>query len=168
MAEPRWLSDEEQQAWRTFLRAGVLLLERLDAELEEAHGMSLADYEVLADLSEAPGGRLRMRDLAEMALVSRSRLTHAVDRLQAAGLVGRERCPGDRRGVYAVLTAKGRRLLEEAAPTHVEGVRRYLMDCGSAAELTRLTSLFSRVTRTLAEADRECRVDAGDGPVKNS
>jgi|SRR5438552_1360931 len=149
MAEPRWLNEEEQQAWRAFLRAGVLLLERLDAELEEAHGISLPDYEVLADLSEAPGERLRMRELAERALVSRSRLTHAVDRLQQAGMVTRERCPGDRRGVYAVLTPAGRRLLEQAAPTHVEGVRRYLIDCGSA-ELRRLTGLFTRVTEALA------------------
>jgi DNA-binding MarR family transcriptional regulator len=148
-AEPRWLNEEEQRAWRAFLRAGVLLLERLDTELDEAHGLSLSDYEVLADLSEAPGERLRMSELAELALVSRSRLTHAVDRLQQAGMVRRERCPGDRRGVNAVLTAKGRRLLEEAAPTHVEGVRRYLVDVGPA-ELTRLTDLFTRVTEALA------------------
>ena len=168
MTERRWLSEKEQQAGRAFLHAGVSLLGRLDAELEEAHGMSLADYEVLADLSEAPGERLRMRDLAEMALVSRSRLTHAVDRLQAAGLVRRERCGADRRGVNAVLTPKGRRLLEEAAPTHVEGVRRYLVDCGSAAELTRLTSLFSRVTQTLAEAGRACSSDEDDGAENSS
>ncbi len=128
MTDVQWLDEEEQQTWRTWLRHSLLLFDRLDAELRHSHGLGLADYEILVQLSEAPDHRLRMSDLAEQALVSRSRLTHRVDRLVAAGLVERRPCPTDRRGLFAVLSADGQRVLDEAAPTHVEGVRRYAID----------------------------------------
>ncbi len=124
----RWLDDEEQEAWRTWLRHSLLLFDRLDAELRHTHGVGLADYEILVQLSEAPDRSLRMSDLAAQALVSRSRLTHRVDRLVAAGLVERRPCPTDRRGLFAVLSPKGAELLSQAAPTHVNGVRRYAID----------------------------------------
>jgi len=117
-----WLDDEEMQAWQAFLRASIRLMERLDAELE-GHGISLADYEILVHLSAEPAGELRMTELAARTLVSRSGLTRRLDRLVESGLVERRSCPTDRRGVLAVLTPSGRRRLEEAAPTHVEGVR---------------------------------------------
>src|SRR5258705_9595670 len=94
----RWLTPEEQQAWRAFVRGSALLLDRLDSQLVEAHGLTLADYEILAWLSESPRGGLRMSDLADRALVSRSRLTYRVDRLVAEGLIERRPCPSDRRG----------------------------------------------------------------------
>jgi DNA-binding MarR family transcriptional regulator len=119
-----WLTADEQHAWRLLLRVSLTLVDRLDAELREAHDISLGDYEILAHLSSQPDEMLRMRDLADRALVSKSRLTHTVDRLVARGLVRRQACADDRRGISAVLTPDGRALLELAAPTHVDGVRR--------------------------------------------
>jgi DNA-binding MarR family transcriptional regulator len=128
MAETRWLDDDEQRTWRTLLRHQVYVLDRLDSELVAEHGLSLADYEILVELSEAPDRRLRMAELADGALVSRSRLTHRVDQLARDGLVVRQPCPTDRRGMFAVLTTKGAKLLERAARTHVASVRRYVID----------------------------------------
>ena len=128
VSDTQWLDADEQRAWRTLLRFSVLLLDRLDTDLRAAHGIGLADYEILVQLSEAPGRARRMSELANLALVSRSRLTHRVDRLADAGLVTREPCPTDRRGMFAVLSDAGMRLLEEAAPTHVAGVRRYAIE----------------------------------------
>src|SRR3954468_15956785 len=128
MAETEWLDDEEQRAWRTLLRHQVYVIDRLDSELVAGHGLALADYEILVQLSEAPERRLRMAELADSALVSRSRLTHRVDRLVADELVERQPCPTDRRGTFAVLTDAGLKLLEQAARTHVAGVRRYVID----------------------------------------
>ena len=128
MPEVQWLDDDEQQAWRLLLRVTLTLVDRLDEELRREHQLSLGDYEILAHLSSEPDRSLRMRDLADRALVSRSRLTHTVDRLVERGFVRRERCQEDRRGVTAVLRPEGLARLEEAAPTHVAGVRRLLLD----------------------------------------
>src|SRR3982751_1872504 len=128
MAETRWLDDDEQRTWRTLLRHQVHVLDRLASELGGEHGLGLADYEILAQLSDASDRRLRMSELAEVALVSRSRLTHRVDRLVQDGFVVRQPCPTDRRGMYAVLTPKGAKLLERASRTHVASVRRYVID----------------------------------------
>ncbi len=128
MGDVRWLDDDEQQAWRLLLRVTLTLVDRLDEELRRHHPISLGDYEILAHLSGSPDEGLRMRDLADRALVSRSRLTHTVDRLVTRGFVRREVCEHDRRGVVAILTAEGMTLLERAAPTHVEDVRRLLVD----------------------------------------
>ena len=150
MGEVRWLDDEEQQAWRLLLRVTLTLVDRLDEQLRRHHRISLGDYEILAHLSSAPDEGLRMRDLAERALVSRSRLTHTVDRLVTRGYVSRKACEHDRRGVVAVLTPAGRTLLEEAAPTHVEDVRRLLIDRlprGGARSLVRtLQPVLDRMT----------------------
>jgi len=123
-----WLTDEEQLAWRLLLRVTLTLVDRLDAELRTAHDLTLGDYEILAHLSGQDDRRLRMRDLADRALVSKSRLTHTVDRLERRGYVRRERCETDRRGISAALTDAGHAALTAAAPTHVEGVRRLLLD----------------------------------------
>ncbi|MGH9189748.1 MAG: MarR family winged helix-turn-helix transcriptional regulator [Acidimicrobiales bacterium] len=120
------LNAEQLRAWHSFLRASVRLLDRLDADLTP-HGLSLADYEILAHLSAAPDG-LRMSELSDQVLVSRSGLTRRVERLETEGFVRRDRCATDRRGVLAVLTTAGRQLLEAAAPTHVEGVRRHFAE----------------------------------------
>ena len=125
---PAWLTESEQLVWRRLLAVECRLRERLDRELQEAHGMSLGDYDVLVHLSEAEGGSLRMSELAERLLLSRSGLTRRVDGLVRAGWVERKACPDDGRGSLAVLTPAGFEQLRAAAPTHVSGVRRYLID----------------------------------------
>lgn len=139
MVETQWLDAEEQVTWRTWLRHSMLMFDRLDAELRREHRIGLADYEILVQLSEAPDHSLRMNELADQALVSRSRLTHRVDRLVEAGLVERQPCPTDRRGLFAVLSPAGLALLRVAAPTHVAGVRRYAIDPLSPATQLALT-----------------------------
>lgn len=124
----RWLDAQEQRHWRSWIAAGTLLRERLSRELQASHGLTLADYEVLVRLSEAPDRALRMSRLADDTLASRSRLTHQIDRLERDGWVSRQPCPDDRRGQLAVLTGHGFDVLVAAAPTHVEGVRRHLLD----------------------------------------
>ena len=125
---PPWLDPLEMRAWRSLLSAHARLLARLDTELEESSGMSVADYGVLVHLSEAEGGHMRMSELAEALLLSPSGLTRRLDGLVTAGFVERAKCPTDRRGAYAVLTEAGRRRLEEVAPSHVEQVRRNFID----------------------------------------
>jgi DNA-binding MarR family transcriptional regulator len=125
--EVRWLDHTEMEAWRGLLEVTTRLLSRLDDDLGP-HGLSLAEYEVLVQLSDAPDDRLRMTELAERSLVSRSGLTRRVDGLERRGLVRRETCSSDRRGANAVLTDAGRLLLAEVAPVHVDGVRRHLFD----------------------------------------
>ena len=128
VTEPRWLSDAQQRHWRSYLAGSLRLHERLDRELREGHGLSMPEYEILVRLSEAQDCRIRMSELAESAHQSRSRLSHTVSRLEKAGLVVRDNCPDDRRGVFAVLTDAGLAQLEEAAKTHVRGVREHLVD----------------------------------------
>src|SRR5262245_16025581 len=127
MAGP-WLDAEQQEAWRTLLRVHGRLLARLDAELQADHAISLPDYEVLVHLSEAPARQLRMAELADRLLLSPSGLTRRLDGLVRDGLVERLACPSDRRGSLAALTQTGLDRLEKAAPTHVAGVRRYVID----------------------------------------
>jgi len=126
--DARWLDATEQQVWRKLLNVHARLIGRLDAELHAAHGISLADYEVLVHLSEAPDAGLRMAQLADRLVVSPSGLTRRLDGLVRDGIVVRVPCPSDRRGSMAVLSPAGRVLLERAAPIHVAGVRRYLID----------------------------------------
>lgn len=144
MAKTRWLTADEQRVWRTFVQASQLLLGQLDRELQRDARIPLAYYEVLVHLSEAPARRLRMSDLAETSLSSRSRTSHAVARLEAAGWIRRERSCSDRRGLVAVLTPQGLDALREAAPGHVEAVRTHLFD--------RLTSAQIEALRTICEA----------------
>jgi DNA-binding MarR family transcriptional regulator len=139
----RWLTDWEQQVWRHLLSVDSLLRERLDAELRVGHNLSLGDYAVLVHLAEGDPGGMRMSDLADRLLLSRSGLTRRVDSLVKAGLVERRTCPSDRRGSMAQLTEAGLARLNEAAPTHVAGVRRYLINAlgdlsGLAAGLDRI------------------------------
>jgi DNA-binding MarR family transcriptional regulator len=127
-AEPRWLDADEQRAWRAWLYSAQLLLHRLDHELTHATGISHAYYEILVALSETPGRRMRMSELADRCLSSRSRLSHAVARLEERGWMRRQACEGDGRGQLAVLTDEGFASLEAAAPVHVESVRTHLFD----------------------------------------
>lgn len=129
-AEPRWLEHDEQFAWRSFIFAAMSILEELSNVLETdpAIDLTLHEYEILVHLSEQDEQRIRMSDLADLVVHSRSRLTHTVARLERRGLVERVRCAADGRGREAVLTAEGMALLVRAAPVHVESVRTVLLD----------------------------------------
>lgn len=126
--EPRWLSSEEQTAWRAFITAATMLTRQFNADMLATHDLSMDDYAILAMLSEAPDDRLRFGELAEVLRVPKAHITYRFRRLEGQGLVRREACPTDARGAYAVLTREGRHRIEEAAPTHVESVRQHLLD----------------------------------------
>ena len=141
----RWLDGEEQQTWRAFLRAVAVVQSGLDAQLQAEAGMPHAYYELLVRLSEAPEGTLRMSALADAVHSSRSRLSHAVGQLEQRGWVRRQPCPEDRRGQLAVLTADGRRALQQAAPGHVKAVRRLLFDPLTSAQVRHLRAIADAV-----------------------
>jgi len=151
-SETRWLDQSQQRSWRAFLVGTTLLLERLDRDLREQHNLSMPEYEILVRLSEAEGRRLRMAVLADSLSHSRSRVTHTVARLERAGLVERSACVSDGRGVEAVITDKGYRALVDAAPTHVEGVRRFLVDLAGEEDFEAVGRVFNAVTDRLVEA----------------
>ena len=140
-AEPRWLSDEEQQTWRGFLAVNQLLFEALDRQLQADANMPLGYYILLAMLSEAPNRRLRMSELAEITQSSQSRVSHAVSRLEEAGWVRREKVPNDRRGNLAVLTDAGYEVLARTAPGHVTAVRANLFDLLTPEQIRQLSEI---------------------------
>lgn len=147
----RWLSTQEQASWRAWLSASLLLNDRLNRDLQAQHGLTLADYEILVWLSEAPDRRLRMSDLAERTLSSRSRLSHQVDRMEQAGLVTREVCAEDRRGSFAVLTEHGWDVIVAAAPDHVASVRAHLVDALSPEAFAALGAACEEISSRLQE-----------------
>ncbi|MGW0330277.1 MarR family winged helix-turn-helix transcriptional regulator [Streptomyces sp. NPDC003011] len=126
--EPRWLTDEEQRVWRSYLHATMLLEDHLDRQLQRDAGLPHIYYGLLVKLAESPQRRLRMTELAMHAKITRSRLSHAVARLEKNGWVRREDCPSDKRGQFAVLTEQGREVLRQAAPGHVATVRNAVFD----------------------------------------
>src|SRR3954454_1328326 len=146
---PRWLDVEEQKAWRAWLYSSLLLQDRLDRELTHTTGISHAYYEILVQLSETPGRALRMSELADRSLSSRSRLSHAVSRLEERGWVRRQVCESDGRGLLAVLTDEGFAALEAAAPVHVEGVRTHLFDQLSPAQVAAMRDIGETLLRHL-------------------
>ncbi len=141
----RWLSEDEQRIWRSYLEATRLLWERLEAELQRDAGMPVSYYQVLVHLSEAPGHALRMSELATATGSSRSRLSHAMARLEEAGWAERRSCATDGRGEDAVLTPQGLAALEEAAPDHVTAVRQYLFDVLSPSQARELGRVCQQV-----------------------
>jgi len=143
--ETDWLDRDQQQAWRAFIMGSTLLADRLDRELRQAHGISSAEYEILVRLSESPARRMRMALLADAMCHSRSRVTHTVSRMEKAGWVVREASETDRRGVEAIMTDAGMRLLERAAPTHVTGVREHLVDLATREDFAALGRVFDAV-----------------------
>lgn len=145
----RWLDPDEQRTWRAFLAASRALMEALDRELQRDAGMPHAYYEILVRLSEAPDRQLRMSELADASGSSRSRLSHAVARLEESGWVRRENCPTDRRGQVAVLTEEGFAALAAAAPSHVEGVRTHLFDPLTPAQVAQLRTISEAVIEGL-------------------
>lgn len=148
MAETRWLTPEEQRAWRAHLAAHRLLTHQLDRELQEL-GLSFNDYEILVNLSESPDHRMRMSDLADATIQSRSRLSHQISRMEKAGLVTRKDCEADRRGTFAVLTDSGWETMQRVAPDHVAGVRHHLIDRLTANQIAALESLYTPVIEHL-------------------
>jgi DNA-binding MarR family transcriptional regulator len=149
MPEPRWLDADEQRTWRGFFAASQLLFDRLDRELQRDAGMPHAYYEILVRLSEAPDRSLRMSDLARHTRSSRSRLSHAVARLEERGWVARRDCDTDKRGQIAALTGAGLDALKAAAPGHVDGVRTHLFDPLSPEQITQLREISETIAAKL-------------------
>jgi len=139
------LTAGELRAWRGLLRAHACLARRLDAELDQAHGLPMTSYEVLHHLDDALGGRMRMRDLAEQAQLSRSGLTRLVDRLEREELLVRCSCEHDARGSYACLTERGRERLEDARVTQLAVVREHFFSRFSELELSLLAGMCERI-----------------------
>lgn len=141
----RWLTNDQQGHWRAWLTASKGLTDQLSRELQEQHGLTITDYEILVRLSESENNSIRMSDLATKTLLSRSRLSHQVDRMESAGLIERQTCADDRRGQLAVLTKVGSKALAVAAPDHVMGVRKHLVDLLSDEEYQALGSAAKKI-----------------------
>ncbi len=141
---PKWLTPNEMVAWRKYIIASRQLLAALDADLKE-HDLTLPDYEILALLSDAPDRQMRMSELAKIALLSRSRLSHRMKVMEKAGWIKREPCPVDKRGYFAVMTAKGWKAIVAAAPDHVESVRARFIDHLSKADQEAIAQIFTRI-----------------------
>lgn len=147
-----WLDEDQQRSWRAYLVGTTLLMERLDRDLREHHNLSMPEYEILVRLSEAEHRTMRMAVLADSVSHSRSRVTHTVARLENAGLVLRSACTTDGRGVQATITDGGLAALEAAAPTHVAGVRQFLLDLAGGEDFDAVGRVFNAVTDKLVEA----------------
>lgn len=151
-AGPRWLSAAEQQVWRAYLDVSRLLNEKLNRQLTEQGDLSLAEYEILVQLSELPQRRLRMSELADRAINSRSRLTHTVGRMEERGLVRRERCAEDGRGVVCALTDAGYAAIVAAAPGHVEAVRELVFDPLCDGDVERLGAALGKIREAVRQS----------------
>jgi DNA-binding MarR family transcriptional regulator len=143
--KPRWLDDREQHVWQAYRHLNQDLYAALEDHLMRDAGLSGADYSVLVPLSEEPTGVLRARELCTEIGWDRSRLSHHISRMEQRGLVAREECAEDARGLMIRLTDAGRRAIEDAAPLHAEAVHRYFFDLLSKAELETLAAVFDRL-----------------------
>jgi DNA-binding MarR family transcriptional regulator len=141
----RWLTEDEQQAWRRLVQMTAQLNARMNRQLQDDFGISLADYEVLVVLTEAPEGRLRVFELASALAWEQSRVSHQLARMKRRGLIGRQECPSDARGAFVVLTEPGRAAIERAAPAHVETVRQLVFDGLGHDQLAALTAVTEGV-----------------------
>jgi DNA-binding MarR family transcriptional regulator len=149
VTEPRWLDATEERAWRSLIQMSWLLDAAISRDLAQQASLSHADYYVLARLSESPQHTLRMSELAAGINWSKSRLSHQIARMEQRGLVCRRGCPSDARGTYAVLTPKGLKAIQEAAPGHVESIRRHLIDQLSRNQLDALADVAELVVARL-------------------
>ncbi|MET0197333.1 MarR family transcriptional regulator [Rhodococcus sp. RS1C4] len=145
MTSTRWLDNSEQHTWRAYLDATRLLVRALDGQLTRDSGISFADYELLVVLSEAPGGRLRMSELADAVTTTRSGVTRATTRLVDAGWVHRVKCDDDKRGMSAELTDAGMAKLADASPGHVAAVRELMFDRLTTEDVASLGQAFDRM-----------------------
>ncbi|KPI28565.1 transcriptional regulator, MarR family [Actinobacteria bacterium OV320] len=150
---PRWLNADERRAWLAYIDFSTLLADHLNRQLRRDAGMTHADYSVLAYLSAAPDRTLGMSELAQRLKITRSRLTHAVNRLREAGLVDRREDPGDGRGQLAFLTEQGGSLLEEIAPGHVEAVRRAVFDALTPEQVRQFADIGEAISAALVRAE---------------
>lgn len=149
---PRWLDQREQAAWRAYLDMNAKLTARLNREMQEQSGVSIADFSVLVQLSEHVDARMRILELARALGWEKSRLSHQLTRMQQRGLIERSNCSEDRRGAFVVLTDQGRVTVEAAAPRHVESVRRYVFDSLTAEQVESLGSISSIVVQLVDAA----------------
>ncbi|MBC3192079.1 MarR family transcriptional regulator [Pseudonocardia sp. C8] len=163
MDHTRWLDDEEQRTWRAFLAAQRLVSEKVERRLQTAAGMPQAYYEILVRLSEAPCRTLRMSVLADSAMSSRSRVSHAVARMEEAGWIVRRACPTDRRGQLAQLTEDGWQVLVAAAPEHVESVREAVFDALTPDQQAALRDAAEAIVAHLSDRP-EWPVTGDSGP----
>ncbi|WP_328747148.1 MarR family winged helix-turn-helix transcriptional regulator [Streptomyces sp. NBC_00285] len=155
MDEPRWLDEREQRAWRSLMKMQAGLSEYVERQLRTHSGLSTADYQVLAHLSEAPEGRLRSFALGDALQWEKSRLSQHLTRMQNRNLIRRERCATDQRGAVVVITEQGRTLVEAAAPLHLADVRNVLIDHVTPAQMDLLIELGDQVEARLAEIDQK-------------
>lgn len=153
--EPRWLSDDEQRTWRAYLHATTLLEDHLDRQLQRDAGMPHIYYGLLVQLSQAPHRRKRMTELAKDAKITRSRLSHAVARLEKSGWVRREDCPSDKRGQNAVLTDAGFDILSRSAPGHVSAVRQAMFDRLTPEQVRSLGEIMQVIATGLQPEDTD-------------
>jgi DNA-binding MarR family transcriptional regulator len=153
MADVRWLTGTEERAWRSLMAMQDGLSEFLERQLRRHSGLSNADYQVLAHLSEASEGRLRPYELGELLHWEKSRLSQHLGRMESRGLVARERCLTDQRGAVVAITARGGELIEAAAPLHLADVRDVLIDHLTAAELETLVAIGDKVRERLSAAE---------------
>ncbi|MFF7394475.1 MarR family winged helix-turn-helix transcriptional regulator [Streptomyces scabiei] len=160
----RWLTPDEQRAWRAYVAASSLLEDALDRQLQQEAGLPHLYYSVLAGLSEAPERRMRMTELAERLKITRSRLTYVVTRLEKDGVVRREDCQWDKRGSVAVLTDEGMSLLERAAPGHVETVRRAVFDHLSPEQIGQFEEICATIATAIQGGDPRTAPASDDLP----
>jgi DNA-binding MarR family transcriptional regulator len=160
MSEPRWLDEREARAWRGFLRLGNEVRASSARQLQRETGLSEADYEVLVNLSEAPGGVLRAFELGRATKWEKSRLSHHLTRMAQRGLVERRRCPTDSRGSNVAITDAGRAAITEAAPRHVAHVRKVFVDVLTPEQLDALATIAETVIDGLEAAGDGCPTEA--------
>lgn len=149
MGKPRWLDERQAAVWQAYLHLNQHLYAALEDQLERDAGLSGADYKVLVPLSEAPAGVLRARELCTEIGWDRSRLSHHISRMERRGLVAREECAEDGRGLMVRMTGAGKKAIRGAAPRHAESVQRHFFDLISDDELDVLAAVFSRVLENL-------------------
>ncbi|GAA3023340.1 MarR family transcriptional regulator [Streptosporangium longisporum] len=152
MSETRWLNEAEMAAWMAYVAATHLLERRVEDQLKADSGLTHAQFEILAKLSACPGRQLRMTELAHRLIVSKSGLTYQIGQLERKGLVARESCPSDERGVLAVLTEQGMRCLERTAPGHVAVVRAFLIDRLTPEEIEAMRQIMTKATAAMEAA----------------
>lgn len=148
MAYNRWLNPSEMKAWRSYIITSRRLFEALESDISQ-HGLTLPDYEMLVHLSEAPDRTLRMSELAERSMMSRSRLSHRIKVMEKAGWVKRQPCTDDKRGYYAVMTPKGWNTIKSAAPDHIDSVRARFVDLLSKRDQVAVADVFGRIEQKL-------------------
>jgi DNA-binding MarR family transcriptional regulator len=153
--EVRWLSAEEQRLWRGWLKLNAQLTSTLQRELQDDAGLSNSDFEVLVNLTDSEEGRVRVSDLATQMLWERSRLSHHLTRMERRGLVQRSECEVDGRGAFIAITPAGREAIDDAAPGHVEAVRRLVFDALPDQDVSTMTALVDKLLARMDDVSPE-------------